>query len=582
MRLPLDARLVFLALGVASAAGLGGCAGGRSSSMPVPGPGAPASERPALLAQAKIVVTIPAGKTGSSAARLPRYLSPSTASIAIVLTPTGATPGGPQTFNAALTPTSTGCISSLASTVCTLTISVAAGTYLGSFTTEDASSDALSSATSVALTIVEGQANTIQATLGALPASYAIAPYPGSFGAANPNAVEPVWPSSRFIVNALDVDGNVIVGPGAPSYAVALSGHGAPNPLALVQPTTTAPNAFAITASSYDGIAQTLTLAATLAGGATCGGAVVCTATFAVDPQEIVAMDSYSPGGDVVFVAYPDMRLQLATLPASTTAQGVVSDGSGNIYFFDANSELAKSAYPYKSSTDLPVALVDSTAVRLTYDSGSGDIDVSDPTSFAVTGPPYSGSSSPVSGSANIVYGANPQHDAFLVANGAGGLISGSFSSFSGNGSDSFDAIYCPTGFGAGATQDALLMTYNGGGNGSIALEFVSPNSSGYVQAFPAGSAIAQQAYQIACDSSGNVTVFYNGALNVFARNATSPFLSVPASLPYAQPYGMTTDSIGDVFFAQPHGLMAVNPTSVSSTSQVPLSFTPGNIAIIP
>jgi hypothetical protein len=78
------------------------------------------------------------------------------------------------------------------------------------------------------------------------------------------------------------------------------------------------------------------------------------------------------------------------------------------------------------------------------------------------------------------------------------------------------------------------------------------------------------------------VTVFYNGALNVFAPNATSPFLSVPASLPYAQPYGMTTDSIGDVFFAQPHGLMAVNPTSVSSTSQAALTFTPGNIAIIP
>jgi hypothetical protein len=562
---------------------LAGCAGGRSSSVPVPAPGASASERPTSLGHAKIVITIPAGKTGSSSARLPRYLSPSTASIAIVLTPTGATPGGPQTFNAALTPTSTGCLSSLASTVCTLTLSVPAGTYLGSFTTEDTSADALSAATNVAITITEGQTNTLEVTLGALPASYAIAAYPGSFGATTPTVVEPVWPSSKFIVNALDVDGNVIVGPGAPTYTLALSGHSAPNPLALVQPTTTAPNAFSITASSYDGVAQTLTLTATLAGGASCGGSVVCSTTFAVAPQEIVALDSYQPAGSIIFVAYPDMRLQLATLPASTTAQGVASDGTGNIYFFDSNSELAKSAYPYKSSTDLPLALVDATAVRLTYHTGSGNIDISDPTTgFTVTGPPYSGSSSPVAASSNIVYAGNPQYDAFLVANGGGGLISGSFSTFSGNGSDSFDAIYCPTGFGAGATHDALLMTYNGSGNASIALEFVSPNSSGYVQAFPAGSEIAQQADQIACDSSGNVTVYYNGALNYFTPNATSPSLSVPATLPYAQPYGLTTDPIGNVFFAQPHGLMAVNPTSTASTSQAALTFTPGNIAIIP
>ncbi|HTW86182.1 MAG TPA: hypothetical protein VMD91_19070 [Candidatus Sulfotelmatobacter sp.] len=578
MRSAFVARHFFvLASAVVAAAGLAACGAGGARSVP----SAPNDRQPAL-AHAKIVITIPSGKTTSSGARLPRYLSPATASIAIVFTPTGSTPGGPQTFNASLTPTSSGCSSSLASTVCTLNITLAAGTYLGSFTTEDASSNPLSSATSVAITIVEGQANTIQATLGALPASYAIAPYPGSFGATTTQAVEPVWPSSKFIINALDVDGNVIVGPGAPTYTVALSGHGAPNPLTLVQPTTSAPNAFTISESSYDGAAQTLTLTATLAGGASCGGAVVCSATFTVDPQEIVAMDSYQPAGSIVFVAYPDMKLQLGVLPASTTAQGVVSDGSGNIYFFDANSELAKSAYPFTSKTDLPVGLVDAAAVRLTYDAGIGDIDVSDPSSFAVIYPPYSTSYSPVSNVSNVVYGANPDHNAFLVANGAGGLIAGTYSSFAGNGSDSFDAIYCPTGFGSGATHDALLMTYNGSGNGSIAIEFVSPASNGFVQGFPAGTEIAQQAYQIACDSSGNVTVYYNGALNVFAPNATSPFLTVPAALPYAKPYGLTTDAIGDVFYAQPNGLLAVNPGSTASTSQAALSFTPGNIATIP
>ncbi|HTW86181.1 MAG TPA: hypothetical protein VMD91_19065 [Candidatus Sulfotelmatobacter sp.] len=58
--------------------------------------------------------------------------------------------------------------------------------------------------------------------------------------------------------------------------------------------------------------------------------------------------------------------------------------------------------------------------------------------------------------------------------------------------------------------------------------------------------------------------------------------MSVPASLPYSQPYGLTTDAIGDVFFAQPHGLIAVNPNSTASTSQAALTITPGNITVIP
>jgi hypothetical protein len=181
----------------------------------------------------------------------------------------------------------------------------------------------------------------------------------------------------------------------------------------------------------------------------------------------------------------------------------------------------------------------------------------------------------------NFAYAANPQHNAFLVANGGGGLIAGSYSSFPGNGNDSSDTVYCSTEFGASHTSDGILMTYNGSGNGSIALVWTNPSGGGPVTAFPSGTAIAQQAYQVTCDANGYVTIWYNDSLNRFAPGATSPTSSVLAALPFTEAYGLVTDPVGNVFYAQPNRLLVWDGTS-STADSVALPFTPGNVAVIP
>jgi hypothetical protein len=307
----------------------------------------------------------------------------------------------------------------------------------------------------------------------------------------------------------------------------------------------------------------------------------VCSQTFSVAPQEIVAIDVLAPAGTIAFRAYPDLSLALPSLPASTQAQGLVADAQNNLYFFDANNKLAKSAPPYTSSAPVSANYTSTNNTRLTYEAATGDLDIADPTGLHVSAPPYSSTFQPVVSAPNIVYGINPADNAVLVANGGGGLIAGSYSSFAGNGNDSFDAVYCPTGFGAGFTSDALLMTYNGSGNPSVALEWTNPGGGGPVTAFPGGVEIAQQAYQVACDLNGYVTIWYNGALNRFAPGATAVTTSVAAPFAFAQPYGLVTDAVGNVFYAQTSGLLAWDGTS-SAVNAISLTFTPGNLAIVP
>jgi hypothetical protein len=355
---------------------------------------------------------------------------------------------------------------------------------------------------------------------------------------------------------------------------VALSSHGSPNPLSVVEPTAGPPYVFSINASSFDGAAQTLTVAM-----APCSA--LCSQAFTVQPQEIVAMDTLAPNSVIEFRAYPDLSISLPALPASSVSQGLVADTAGNIYFFDANNTLAVSTAPYTSSTPLPLDYNSTNNTRLVYEPTTGNLEINDPTKLLLSPPPYTGASSAFGTFSNISVGITPTGGIALVADGSAGQHTGSYSSFSGNGIDTFDAIYCPSGFGTGNTSDAILMTYNGAGNPSMAVLWVNPSAGGPVVAFPNGTAIAQQAYQVACDSNGYVTVWYNGSLNRFAPSATSPTASVAAALPFARPYGLVTDAVGNVFYAQVDGLIAWDGTSAVANS-VTLPFTPGNVAIIP
>ena len=452
-----------------------------------------------------------------------------------------------------------------------LSLNTSTGVISGTPTAATPNGAYVVTAANVAGSTVAALSITVNGTL----TSFEIVPYLGSYGVTGPGVIEPVGQSSAFMINALDSNGNVIdFGSSPPTFTVALSSHGSPNPLSVVEPTAGRPYVFSINASSFDGAAQILTVTM-----APCGA--ICSQAYTVKPQEIVAMDAVAPNSGIEFRAYPDLSISLPALPASSTSQGLVADTAGNIYFFDANNKLAVSAPPYTSSTPLPVNYTSTNNTRLVYEPSTGALEINDPTQVLLSDPPYTRTFSDYSAVPNLSYGFTPQFTGALVATGGGGDAGGQFSSISGTGYDSFDAIYCPSGFGTGNTSDAILMTFNGAGNPSIGVIWVNPTAKGPIVAFPNGTAIAQQAYQVACDSNGYVTVWYNGSLNRFAPSATAPTASVTAALPFAQPYGLITDAMGNVFYAQVGGLIAWDGTSAVADS-VTLPFTPGNVAIIP
>lgn len=184
----------------------------------------------------------------------PAYISPATQSMSIDIT-------GPTNVNEAvgLTPSSTGCSSSLTGTFCTLTLSgLAPGNYTASISTYDgpvsasgtATGTVLSQTQSVGFTIVAGQSNTVNMTLGGIPASVVLVPNASSTLVGNMNTGYTLSKcgSDTVSVIGVDADDNYILGAGAPTPS--LSSDSAT--LTVASPAPNSPNAFIITRPTGD------------------------------------------------------------------------------------------------------------------------------------------------------------------------------------------------------------------------------------------------------------------------------------------------------------------------------------------
>jgi hypothetical protein len=202
--------------------------------------------------------------------------------------------------------------------------------------------------------------------------------------------------------------------------------------------------------------------------------------------------------------------------PDPPEAQGVAVGAQQQLDLFDTNNKLAVSVPPYVSSTPPAANFTSTTAVRLTYEASSETLEVSDPAALRLLEPA-------VRGYRNY-----------------------------GTGTGAFDAVHCPTGFGTNGTSDASLMT-----------------STRAVQRPRRGPRIKSPVTPTVTSRYGTT-----GALNRFAPGSRPP-TSLAAALPYAHPFGLSTDG-------------ARNVTSPLASS-VPLSIAPGttpltpsNIAVIP
>jgi virginiamycin B lyase len=284
---------------VALAALLSGCGGGGASVAPAtPGAG---DRAPATIS---FVIRVPSGTSTAARLRRPAYVSPSTQSLTI------ANSSGTVLVTANLTPQSAGCTAPTATTplTCTVSATVPSGTNTLTIASYDAPGATGTKVAVAALQVTAAASGptTINLTLSGIVASLALALDP----AALPTGTAA---RSALILNALDPDGNIIVGPelfvdaSGNALTITLSNSDASGKTSLTKSTFTAPGG---TDLSYNGAALA---SATIT--ASAPGVTSKTATLTI-------------GGNSAFITEFRTGIASASSPA-----GIALGADGNLWF---------------------------------------------------------------------------------------------------------------------------------------------------------------------------------------------------------------------------------------------------------
>ncbi|HTW84328.1 MAG TPA: hypothetical protein VMD91_09695 [Candidatus Sulfotelmatobacter sp.] len=345
---------------------LSACDGGGSTNV-LPTPTAP-------LQATRVVVTLdaPAPATAAANRRAPKYISAETASIVYTVTNSSGTvvSGGQGYVNLGTSPygycTQSGVAAPL---VCTDSLSLelsSSGPYtfaVGAYDQPQTANCVPGSATACAghalsqtivqQTLTVGSANTVSLTLIGLPATISVALAPGQSSVRTSAQGEQfVFGATRFVLTALDADGNVIVGPGAPSFSVSTTNG------TVSQPTTAQPNLATVTASTTGAMTvsastQLATAAGTSCGpsGATCSGSLTVNAVAAT----LIAV-GYETGNVVdVFQDGGSAPVRLAAMQLSQQPDFVTFCADGTLVAAGPSQQLTFAAPPYTSTSSLTV-----------------------------------------------------------------------------------------------------------------------------------------------------------------------------------------------------------------------------------
>jgi hypothetical protein len=270
------------------------CGGSGGGSLPVSADNASGSTAPMHARQHKVKgtlrISIPKHKRHNVLIH-GHYVSPSTQSITIAITPVGG--GAVQSFNTDLTPGSNpSCVASLISPlVCTVSLNLAAGNYTGTFATYDGllngagnpTGNQLSANQSVPISFTLGEANNVNVTLDGVPTSVALVPLNQQWvgNAVTGYSLPTIFAGDQVQVVGVDADKNFIIGTGAPTPAlvsnntslltVATPPPSAPNTFTLLEPTvptaagSTAQLTGSVTPLSTSGSVQTVVTNVTVA-----------------------------------------------------------------------------------------------------------------------------------------------------------------------------------------------------------------------------------------------------------------------------------------------------------------------------
>jgi hypothetical protein len=538
-------RCLFVSL---SAASLVGCSG--VSSVLTPQNVAQRAPNRGKIA-ARLVFKVPHKK---AAARRSRYISPATQSVTVDIAGTGstATPSGfPKTVS--LTPASSGCTSTLASTSCTLTLELDPGTYEATIVAYDGTSgtgNALSAAQSVPFALRGGAASTIAITLGGIPAGLAVAPAVTGYLRGGTGGLTLYGPApQKLVVEALDADGNIIAGPGAPTLSVAPTT--ATTALAVASPApSAAANVFTLTASTTGSPAVVrpgsypLTVTATAVDQGANPSSLPLSTSIAV-PLRLAHSVLYVSNYTTVVQEFYDGNTGTANATITNgidDPEGVALDANGTLYVanFMQNSTGAITEYPAGSSS--PSATISSgisEPIGVAVDA-NGTLYVTNIGSLNPTVTEYpAGATSP---SATISSGLNFPYG--VAVDGTGTLY------LADNGS--IDVNEYP----AGATSPSATI------------------SSGL-----------SNPYGVAVDATGTLYVGNGSNVAEYPAGSTSPGVTISSGIDNA--IGVAVDANGTLYVANSNGRTVTEypAGSTLATVTIPsssLSGAPNFVAVVP
>jgi hypothetical protein len=326
---------------------------------------------------ATVHITIPKKPKGHGA----RFVSPATVSMTLAIS--GPTP---VTATVGLTAGSTGCVGTNASTACSLKLTLTAGAYTANVSTYDVAGHLLSGVQSVPFTVTAGTNNAIALTLAGAISRFLVTPA-DAFSANNVAGGLDLYGTGAhtLLVQALDVDGNSIVGAGAPTYSVAYNtGNFTP---VLTQPLATRPNAFTVQPpANFTTGTATIGITASFTGQPMNGCALpgaVCTASVNVAMKTLVAVAN----GNHTVTLYGQLGgAPLATIAETSATYAVAFDPSGDL-FVGTSSTIIEYAPPYTGSG---FPLTGSTgATQLAGDPNSGNVYAIAGTSGQAFTPPF-------------------------------------------------------------------------------------------------------------------------------------------------------------------------------------------------
>jgi hypothetical protein len=386
------------------------CSGGGSA---VPGAKS-ASPGTGTHAGTALAIKIPNARTGAGAARRsPAFIPSATQSVAISvnLTDTDYTPLAGYPIDVNLTPSSPGCVPGQSSTVCTISLSLAPGNYLISLTLYDglnATGNALSTASNVPATIVQGVANQIGVTLGGIPASIHLAASSGTAVAQEHVVTLPSNSSGTLTAYALDLDGDEIIGPGAPTIT-ATTDNGAQ--IAVTQPTAGTPNAVGLASLATNAIAHvTLTATPVAAPGTGPVSRWVTVQDPAMSLVYIISATAFNIFDQTATEVTPSTA-SISSIQPLSGAVGATYDSANQLIYVSVQGSGNSYIVAFdKSGTPVPLnagATGLGTIGQIAYDPLSGYIYVTS-TSTAIDG---SGNAHSLYGGINFSYGAT--YDAY-------------------------------------------------------------------------------------------------------------------------------------------------------------------------